>query len=611
MQTRFHCGWLVWAFLTLIPASLTAQTAPVTMRIVTENNGTRFRVGETIGIKATFETRAPGIWRINASGRDRPEMSMGLDRFVVTPQAGTSDPQSYRFGRGFTGSGLGGWNLSERPFVQTLDLNQWLRFEQPGFYRVRAVFHANSILPGYRQFRSLEFESNDIGIEIYSGEPTWMTTQLQVGAALLDSTHGLPGDLPLEARMNAARRIWYLDTPESIRAAARLLGTDAQISRLLQIALLGTRHGDHAIAAMQSLFPSPDQAISPAFLDTLAELRKVPTTQLRSELAEVVEQKHGQAKAISLKTLLDGMMPDNIPGNLRSEIALLFPQLPPFQQSELLGPQWNKIAGPAMIPVLRHLYDQIPSDSDQGSQLVAAAIEHLYALDPAQARQLILEEMHRVLPRLPFRTLAILPDVTLPEMDQIFAAHLEGLRTGISQALIARYATASILGRVKAGRASRSCEPALVAYLMRVEPVTGDAELRALVADRGNPRNVCWLLILPQTAQYYSGPAWEKVAVEALDDGSVSIKTGVVKELAQYGSSAAAEPVWKAFTYWHDWWTSRPAAINEENRRFEQVFLEAFRHPKNWPATDYARVRDLCITEDCKARAGEYQRDKN
>lgn len=605
---NLRCGWLVFALLSLMSTGLAAQTPPVTMRIETENSRTIFRIGETIGIKATLETSAPGTWRVNASGRDRPEIAMGFDRFVVSPLTGTSDPQSYRFGRGFTGGGLGGWSLSDKPFVLTVDLNQWLRFERPGFYRVRAVFHATATQPGNRQLGSLEFESNDIGIEIYNGDAGWMTSQLQTDAALLDSTHGLTG----EARMDAARRIWYLDTPESLGVAARLLGSDTpQVSHLLQTALLGTQHPDQAIAAMQALFTGPDQAISPAFLDTLAELRKVPTTQLRRELAAVVEKKRGQAKAISLKTLLDSMLPDNITGNLRSEIALLFPQLPAYQQAELLGPQWNQIAGPAMIPVLRQLYDQISPDVDQAPPLVATGVEKLYALDPTQARLLILEEMRRALPRLPFRTLAMLPDVTLPEMDQTFAAHLERLRTGISQALIARYATASILGRVKAGHTSPSCEPALVAYLLRVEPVTGDAELRTLLADRVNPHSVCWFMILPQTAVYYSGPAWEKVAVEALDDGSVTVKTGVVRALAQYGSSAAAEPVWKAFTYWHDWWKSRPAAMNEENRRFEQAFLEAFIHPKNWPATDFARVRDLCITDDCKARAGEYQRNKN
>ena len=51
--------------------------------------------------------------------------------------------------------------------------------------------------------------------------------------------------------------------------------------------------------------------------------------------------------------------------------------------------------------------------------------------------------------------------------------------------------------------------------------------------------------------------------------------------------------------------------MNEENRRFEQVFLESIAHAKNWNITpgDLEKIRDLCITQDCGGRAEEYRRE--
>src|ERR1017187_7451844 len=94
--------------------------------------------------------------------------------------------------------------------------------------------------------------------------------------------------------------------------------------------------------------------------------------------AGAVETKKHSAKAISMKTLLDNMPPEAAPATLRSEIAHLFLELPSGQQSELLGSQWEKIAGPEMIPVLRRIYDAAPETDGPARPIVATAVERLY-----------------------------------------------------------------------------------------------------------------------------------------------------------------------------------------------------------------------------------------
>jgi hypothetical protein len=404
-----------------------------------------------------------------------------------------------------------------------------------------------------------------------------------------------------------------------------LLGTaQVQVSQILTSGLLASAHRKDAAAALKQLLRNPDQPVSREFLETLAALDGGDVPALQKELSEVVGQKRESAKAISMKTLVDYMPQQPAPPVFRTETAQLFSRLPVDQQSELLNSQWNKIAGPEMIPVLREIYDATPDTIYGTPPLVASAVGRLYELDPAQGRTLILDEIRKPVPRLPFETLAILPDATLPGMDKLLAEHLE--QNQGSGELISRYATAAILEPVKTYYAKRdammrnrgqvsspACEPALVAYFLRVDPAWGEHVLHESLADRGFPTGRCWMQILGRTAAYYVSPEWEKTAVAALNDVTVAVKSDAVKALGQYGSPASESAVWESFRYWHDWWKDKPAELNEENRRFEQVFLDSFLHAKNWNITsvDPGKVRDLCITQDCRGRAEEYRRERD
>ena len=125
-----------------------------------------------------------------------------------------------------------------------------------------------------------------------------------------------------------------------------------------------------------------------------------------------------------------------------------------------------------------------------------------------------------------------------------------------AEELIARYSTKSILVPLKDFYAKRdaemrsrvttnpniaapACEPPLVAYFLRVDPAWGEKVLRESLAERGYTMGRCWLGIIGQTAVYYSGPVWERVAIDALQDPAVPVKIDAVKSLAQYGSPGA------------------------------------------------------------------------
>ena len=371
-------------------------------------------------------------------------LGFGRDRFVVTPEAGTRDPWSYRLHEGMAYSGLPAevaLATNPRPDIY---LNQWVRFERPGHYTVQALSHATG-----PQRQDVEVESNQIGIDIVAADSQWQEQELATDLAILNSTLSNTDSASFESRMKAARRISYLDTPAAVREMVRWLGVaDIQTAQIMQDGLRSSQHGPEAIAAMKELLRSPSEPVSPSFLRLLSALDKT-FKDPQNALAEVVEQKQGAAKAISIKTLLDNMPVGSVPAKLRSEIAALFPQLPVSQQTALLNSEWKKIDGPEMIPVLRQIYETAPQSRYPENPLFAAAVERLYELDTSRTRLLLLEEIKRPDPRLPYRTLAMLPDATLPELDATLLDHLQHNGGRPAEELIARYSTKSILDSVK------------------------------------------------------------------------------------------------------------------------------------------------------------------
>ena len=370
--------------LMLLAGSALAQSPDVSLRVETASGRTQFRIGETIDMKLTFESTVADKWIVHYTGR---RSLFGREEFLVSPKEGTSDPLGVRKSVG--GSEIAGVVVLGKPWSMDVDLNQWVRFERPGRYRVRALVHVSD-----KRGQNLAVTSNETEIEIVAADREWLAQQLRQAVAVLDAPASTDQQA-FNARASAARTIWYLDTPESVREAARLLGAlDEQTAQTLQLALQGSAHQDVAIAAMKQLLRSPDQPVTSPFLQTLASLeatQKVrhdaadpgaPFQELRTELGSVVERKRGDARAISLKTLLDGARPEAVSANMRAEIAGLFSDLPFQQQKELLTSQWKRIAGPAMIPALLRIYENAPAVPGLQQSLAPEAVQRLYELTP-------------------------------------------------------------------------------------------------------------------------------------------------------------------------------------------------------------------------------------
>jgi hypothetical protein len=607
-----------WIALLAGAAMLPAQTPEVELRLGTAGGQTTFHLGERIPIELSFTSSVPGKHTLFGSSPDRFGFEARDETYEVTPADGAADPLADYYKGGFIGHGpIWQKQLSTTPVVVARDLNQWVRFDRAGRYRVRAISH---------RVRDVEVRSNEIEVELVN-DPAWRAAQLADAEHVLRTTPQGGDSSVYEKWTAAAHQLWYLDTPESIRESARLLdGSAVQVEQLVRLGLLASGHRQLAIETMRQLLGDPAYSVSRMFLETFAQLESLNPADLRPQLEKVLERKQGAAKATSRNTWIQTAdTVDAVPPSMRTAIANEFFDLSERDQTAVLQWEWSRVASPAMLPVLRKICDSMKAARPSEPSLSAAAMERLYELDPAEGRRRILAEMALPAPRLPFSTLSLLPDETLPDLDAQWIANL-GNRNAARQEieeLIARYGSKSIEGQVKTfyqaldvealtregtvgdpprSIATPACEPPLYAYFLRVDPPYGEKLLRQVMADRDYEFGRCWMKAIGETAHYYTNAQWERVAADALNDSTVMVKMDAVKALGQYGSPGSAAQIFDAFQYFHNWWKDKPSQLNEENRRLEWTFVQTIDGSSNWiPGDgDLAHAMALCITDACR-----------
>src|SRR5271157_932268 len=115
-----------------------SSPADVRLSARTKGGQTTFRLGEVIPLELSFTSPTEKKYQLDMAGYDRSGR-MNEETFAVKPEAGWDDPL-YRYFhayQGFFGGGLRGFKvLSAEPTEVVLELNEWVRFETAGQYRI-------------------------------------------------------------------------------------------------------------------------------------------------------------------------------------------------------------------------------------------------------------------------------------------------------------------------------------------------------------------------------------------------------------------------------------------------------------------------------------------
>ena len=591
------------AFLERRSELLASQPAGVELSVAAAK--TEFYLGEVITLQLGF-TSSSQTTNFLADTRlhDRIGRMNYVEEFVAAPAALVQDPlQGLQAG----GGGLGGLSggpiaLSEKPFTFERVLNEWVRFTRPGEYRVYVISRRVSAIdkPG----QTMELVSNILTLTIRPAPEGWMKQQIAAARATRDyrALRFLPG-------LDAASQL----------VLALSDGGDAE-SYANYMSVLGSPYRTELLPIMEQRLVAADQPVSEAYLNTLAQLRErtYPSgTQAQTDyiarLISALPGKHPSARVVSLHTLLnvglrdDQSEPPWLPTVLRSLIRD-FRSLPVFTQTMLLEHRWNALKGPEILPVLRDLVANPPPERFD-PPIRSVALRRLYRLSPDEGRKIILAEIAKPDGSdIPFSTLAMLPDASLPEMDQALAGKFDAL-------LILRYATGSVVKKIQQRVEERNaalrrqklpfCTGPIAFYFLKHDPPYGERLLREQFEAEASPPG-CYDIgqQVSQLGRWAYSPALEGVAIQSLTSPKVPVKRGAAEILGRFGSDAAHKPLWQAMEYFRSWWKGRESELklSAENMQLEHTLRIALARADGWTlqAPELLKLSDLCSSDWCR-----------
>jgi hypothetical protein len=186
------------AVLVIAASSLRAQEYGPALKIQTTSGQTTYHIGERISLKLTFTSPNDTEYVIApwANGRGG---EFDFESFDVSPGTGWSDPLATYFAQDFPLTGHG-WQwpplLKSKPLEVSLDLNQWVRFDEPGIYRIKVISRRVASRSGNG------LQSNTIDLQIVPATLDWQEAKLK--ASLGKREEGAVADLR------------YLATPAAI-----------------------------------------------------------------------------------------------------------------------------------------------------------------------------------------------------------------------------------------------------------------------------------------------------------------------------------------------------------------------------------------------------------
>ena len=568
------------AVLALAACAINAQESRPVLDLQTATGTTTFHIGERIPLKLTFtspdDTQFVVAPWVNSRGGE-----FDFETFNVSPPTGWSDPLATYFAQNFLRMGHG-WQwpplLKSKPVQISLDLNQWVRFDQPGVYTVNV--NSRRVLPvnnsGSTQF---SLASNVIELHIIPATPEWQ-------AAALNSIlqHLSTGGPELE---NAAADLRYLATPAAIEEmTSKLREGDAFIATECSYGLLGVPDSmrDLAIASMNKRIEEPDFPISQLLFTTMSLLHVTSGSTAESISAQrrafdpllwqtvfsSVPRKKGAARAETLQTLLIFGRYLDTP-SLKSQMTQLlsgsFLDLDARSQIDDLRRNWDILCSPEILPALQALA-KLPATTDgefdpARENLKAVAFRRWYELDPAGAQREIFHEIGSDEPPLSSQALAFLPAEPLPQFESLWAQVFVGTsdqgREKVLGSLLVHFgtgaATSQMIAKLNEPPRPNSCtsHSLALAYLVRFSP--GEARL-LLKRDLTTNEAACDAHLFQYISEHATAPLLNDVAIETLH-ADPRVVLDALRYLRSYGTKADQKPIWVRYVEWTQQWAGK------------------------------------------------------
>src|ERR1043166_1010773 len=178
---------------------------------------TRFHVGEKIRLELSFASSSPDSYVLDNAGYDRSGR-LSIDTFVLDQPDGATDSLYDYYHKSIGGFMMGGLRgnpaLSAKPEKINYDLNEWLRFEKPGKYRLYVISQRVSTGKPFRHATNKPVEpvSNIIEFEIVPADRDWEQGTLNSAKRFLDTAPKAVYSIGESERQSACRTLRFLGT---------------------------------------------------------------------------------------------------------------------------------------------------------------------------------------------------------------------------------------------------------------------------------------------------------------------------------------------------------------------------------------------------------------
>ena len=483
-----------------------------------------------------------------------------------------------------------------------------MQFDRPGKFRVSVQTSRVGEISGEASTpfeKPLSLTSNELELTIVSPTASWQEQTLRQALAVLDAPLvPLAAKVPAGADETIAKRqavktLRYLGTPAAAKELARHLRGEANSFDFdCMFGLVGSPQNEVALSEMRRLLAAPDHPVSDLFLVTMSILSLNPDESpevlrdqrdqryqaIAAEFLDDLPRKRGNALAVSLYTALNRTDPQQaIPREkseqLAAQLPTVFDRLPVEKQYELLAYRWDSLRCPALLPLLKKYagtYQDVPIPNEihayNANNLSGTALRRWYELAPEEARAAIMQEILRPKPRFNAQTLGILPDKTLPAVEQALIEHFSAndedywISANLAS-LIQRYATPAILPRMLAivdknvGKWACAIQEPALAYLLRVDPVAARSRIETAMAARGEGYSACNHALLAQVGSLHFDPLLEEIALRSLNDDDPEVAANAVGFLGRFGSLATEERLWELLAQWSARWHGRESEL--------------------------------------------------
>jgi hypothetical protein len=413
-----------------------------------------FHPGETIKLLFTFRR-----YDISPYNYEHCRGLGGADA-VLDHSDGVADPQADFWTNGITtplcdllsgirGAIAGRDGVEPPPIEFPVYLNQALRFDHPGKYRLYARSRHRFL--GRKGDDTLPpLISNILEFNIVDRDQAWEASAFDQAIRIIRTSSDTA------ARIEAARAIRYLGTTRAIdEMAQRLLRSsprwggpsapDSELDSHWLLGLYGSRERAQVVGRVERELDRAERYVSPRFVTHLALLeltrrsdsrpidragydslvRSYSTRHLaalkaagglRKHLAEAFAFTAEHGATIGWYGLTAGF------GGFPDDVEAAFATLPPIQQGKLLRTKrnWTVLRDPAFIPMLRRLTS---GTNRQGPQDIALRL--LYDLVPLEGRDIALQELEKRHSALSIAGVTVLPDSQMPRLETAFIQALE------------------------------------------------------------------------------------------------------------------------------------------------------------------------------------------